>query len=170
MAAHASKHLMSAPRSIVPLPCLCASLRRAARAVTQVYDRALRPVGLRATQLTLLQALERGEGITPSRLGMQLAIDATTLSRTLRPLQRRGWIASASATDRRERRLHLTPAGRRQLARVQKQWDGVQARLRKRLGRGEWRRIMAALEHVTAAVLDGGPIRGATRAAESLDP
>jgi hypothetical protein len=56
---------VSAPRSIVPLPCLCANLRRAVRAVTQVYDWPLRPVGLRATQLTLLQALERGEGITP---------------------------------------------------------------------------------------------------------
>lgn len=148
---------MSAPRSIVPLPCLCANLRRAARAVTQVYDRALRPVGLRATQLTLLQALERGEGITPSRLGMQLAIDATTLSRTLRPLQRRGWIAIAPAADRRERRLHLTPAGRRQLARAQNKWKRIQVRLRKRLGRGEWRRLMVALERVTAAVLDEGP-------------
>jgi DNA-binding MarR family transcriptional regulator len=157
LAAHASEHLVSAPRSIVPLPCLCANLRRAARAVTQVYDRALRPVGLRATQLTLLQALERGEGITPSRLGVQLAIDATTLSRTLRPLQRRGWIASASATDRRKRQLHLTPAGRRQLARAQKEWKRIQVRLRKRLGRGEWGRMMVVLERVTAAVLDGGP-------------
>ena len=125
--------------------------------MTRVYDRALRPLGLRATQLTLLQALERGEGITPSRLGRQLAIDATTLSRTLRPLQRRGWIASASATDRRERRLHLTPAGRRQLARAQKRWERVQVRLRKRLGSGEWGRLMVALERVTAAVLDEGP-------------
>lgn len=146
---------MNAPSSLVPLPCLCANLRRAARAVTQLYDRALRPVGLRATQLTLLQALERGEGITPSRLGVQLAIDATTLSRTLQPLQRRGWIASASATDRRKRRLCLTPAGRRQLARAQKEWKRIQVRLRKRLGRGEWRRMMVALERVTAAVLDG---------------
>ncbi len=146
---------MSVPRSIVPLPCLCANLRRAARAVTQAYDRALRPVGLRVTQLTLLQALERGEGITASRLGTQLATDATTLSRTLRPLQRRGWIASASATDRRERRLHLTLAGRRQLARAQRQWRRVQARLRNRLGRGEWGRIMGALQRVTAAVREG---------------
>jgi DNA-binding MarR family transcriptional regulator len=143
--------------AIVALPCLCANLRRAARAVTLVYDRALRPLGLRATQLTLLQALERGGGTTSSRLGRQLAIDATTLSRTLRPLQRRGWIASATAADRRERRLHLTPGGRRQLARAQQQWARIQARLRQRLGGREWTRMMEALERVTTAAQGGRP-------------
>src|SRR5712691_10551422 len=72
----------------LPLPvldCACASLRRAARAVTQAYDAALQGTGLRATQFTLLQALER-TGTTPQMaLGELLALDPTTLSRTLRP-------------------------------------------------------------------------------------
>jgi hypothetical protein len=71
--------------SIVQLPCACANLRRAARLVTQLYDDALRPSGLRATQFTLLQALTLAPGISQKELAGLLGIDSFTLTRTLSP-------------------------------------------------------------------------------------
>src|SRR2546428_12698765 len=100
------------------LDCACASLRRAARAVTQLYEAVLKDTGLRATQFTLLQALER-QGTSPqTALGDLLALDPTTLSRTLRPLARAGWIRAGPGPDRREERSTLTPPGRRGPARA----------------------------------------------------
>src|ERR1700692_4205653 len=94
----------------IPLPCLCASFRRASRALTQHYDAALRPIGLRGTQFTLLQALSLAGEVSQGTLGEILAIDSTTLTRTLAIMGRRGWIASRSGEDRRERWLSLSEA------------------------------------------------------------
>lgn len=116
------------------LPCACANLRRAARAVTQLYDDALRDTGLRATQFTLLQVLSlRGE-IRQSELGEMLAIDSTTLTRTLAPLRARHWIRARPGDDRRERHWTITPAGARRFAEARPAWDAVQRRLRGRVG------------------------------------
>jgi DNA-binding MarR family transcriptional regulator len=100
------------------LPCACAGLRRASRAVTQLYDAALRPFGLRVTQFTLLQFLATADRPLPQGVvGQLLVVDSTTLSRTLRPLETAGWIRRVSGADARERCLELAPAGRRLLAR-----------------------------------------------------
>src|SRR5271168_4530609 len=89
----------------VQLPCACASIRRAARAVTQFYDAGLRPAGLRATQFTLLQALHLAPEISQKHLAELLASDSTTLTRTLAHLRRQGWIRSEPGKDRRAIRL-----------------------------------------------------------------
>ena len=120
------------------LPCACASLRRAARAVTHHYDEALRPVGIRITQFTLLQMLARIGPLTQGALGAQLAMDSTTLSRTLRPVEEAGWIRSRPGRDRRERYVELTKAGLRTLHRVTPAWETAQRDLRHRLGEGAW--------------------------------
>ena len=80
--------------TLYDLPCMCASLRRAARAVTQRYDEALRPAGIRLTQFTLLQMLSLTGPLTQGALSEQLAMDSTTLSRTLKPVEKAGWIRS----------------------------------------------------------------------------
>jgi len=127
------------------LPCACASLRRAARAVSQLYEAELRPTGLRATQFTLLQVLAgRGE-LTQGELGELLAIDSTTLSRTLRPLERAGWIRVRAGSDRRERHWTITAAGKRRLAEVRPAWEAVQRELRERLGAARWGEMLADL-------------------------
>jgi len=87
---------------------MCASFRRASRVLTQHYDRALRPLGVRATQFTLLQALSLAGEVSQGTLGEILAIDSTTLTRTLAIMGRRGWIAIRSGEDRRERWLSLS--------------------------------------------------------------
>ncbi len=133
------------------LDCACASLRRAARAVTRAYETELRDAGLRATQFTLLQALERMGTSPQTALGELLALDSTTLSRTLRPLARAGWIREGEGTDRREVRWSLTSAGRRRLARAQPAWERAQARLRARLRPAHWRMLVDDLAEVAAA-------------------
>lgn len=136
--------------ALPPLPCACASLRRATRAVTQLYDAALRPTGLRITQFTLLQVLERTrEPMTQGALGDVLALDTTTLSRTLRPLERAKWIRRVEGADARERRIELTPLGGRILARATPAWEQVQRRLRTELGQRDW---VALHELLTAAL------------------
>ena len=132
------------------LPCACASLRRATRAITQLYDAALRPTGLRITQFTLLQALERtGEPMTQGALGDLLALDSTTLSRTLRPLAQAKWIRHVEGGDARERRIELALVGRRVLERATPAWERVQRRLRTDLRQRDW----AALQKLSASVV-----------------
>lgn len=135
------------------LPCLCANFRRAARALTQLYDEALRPAGLRATQFTLLQALDLAGEVSQGELGRLLVMDSTTLTRTLRLLSSRGWIEAHPGQDRRERRLRLSASGRRKLARATPRWRRVQARLRSRTGERRWHELMAASVELCGRVL-----------------
>src|SRR2546426_8360946 len=140
-----------ARESLPLLACACASLRRTARVVTQLYETELQGTGLRIAQFTLLQALEQmGGAATQGALGRLLALDATTLSRTLPPLERAGWIRSVPGTDRREVRWTLTPAGRRRLARAEPAWERAQARLRGRLRAEQWTLLVGDLAAVAA--------------------
>src|SRR5215471_2139792 len=96
-------HLILTMNATLPkLPCTCATLRRASRALTQFYEDALRPLGLRSSQLTLLQVLDRAGERTQGELGRILAMDSTTLTRTLAIMAREGLIAKQRGEDRRE--------------------------------------------------------------------
>ena len=143
---------MTATQSALPrLPCACASLRRAARAVTQAYSDSLRSTGLHVTQFTILQALEKMGEAGQGQLGEVLALDATTLSRTLKLLERESWIAITPGDDRRERRITLTRKGRAEIERARPLWEGVQARLRAVLGNSAWNELFAASDRIARA-------------------
>jgi DNA-binding MarR family transcriptional regulator len=145
---------MPASRDTLPaLPCACASLRRAARAVTQFYDRVMRESGLEVTQFTLLQALDRAGPVTQGKLGEVLAMDSTTLTRTLRPLQKRGWVASRPGRDRRQRYWRLTFAGRKVLHRVEPLWRKAQSRLQHVLGEDGWEALRHSADRVSEVAL-----------------
>lgn len=137
--------------SLPTLPCACANLRRAARAVTQLYESGLRGTGLRATQFTLLQVLERRGELMQGELGDFLALDSTTLSRTLQPLAAKSWIQARPGDDRRAVHWSLTPEGRRMLERANPKWDAIQRRLRARLGSGRWTVLMAELSAIAGS-------------------
>lgn len=122
-----------------PLPCLCASFRRASRAITQCYDKAVRPFGLRATQFTVLQALTLTGEISQGKLGEILVLDSTTLTRTLDHMRRAGWISRRRGEDRREWRLRLSASGLNQLNRALPAWKEVQLHMAGRLGDKLWR-------------------------------
>ena len=140
-----------ARESLPALACACASLRRTARVVTQLYETELRGTGLRAPQFTLLQALEQMGAASQGSLGRLLGLDPTTLSRTLPPLARAGWIRAAVGKDRREVRWRLTPAGRRCVARALPAWERAQERLRTRLPARHWKMLIEDLAAVGAA-------------------
>ena len=113
---------------------MCASFRRTSRALTQLYEDALRPLGFRTSQFTILQALSRAGEVSQGQLGEMLAMDSTSLTRTLAIMRRQGWIAERRGDDRRERWIRLATAGERQLKRALPVWDKVQSRLRTQLG------------------------------------
>jgi len=105
--------------------CLCFRARRVSRALTRRYDDALRPLGIQATQLTLLNAIalsgERGGMM--SAVADFLAMDATTLSRNVRPLETAGLVRVARmSTDGRVRMAVLTPAGQRVIEQALPLW------------------------------------------------
>jgi DNA-binding MarR family transcriptional regulator len=137
---------------IPDLPCLCANLRRAARALTQVYEDALRPAGLRAPQFTILQTLSLAGEITQGRMAQLLAMDSTTLTRTLAIMERQGWIVRREGEDRREWRIQLSKAGRAKFERALPRWEKAQAVVRKKLGDRGWGEAMKFSNHVTRAV------------------
>ncbi len=132
---------------------MCASLRRASRVITSAYDDALRASGLRTTQFSLLQVLDHAGELTQGELGERLAIDTTTLTRSLRPLIADGLVASVVGTDRRERRLTLTAKGREHKRSATLAWNGVQRRLRRQLGDAAWKRLADDLRSAAAVAL-----------------
>ena len=150
---------MSKQTTFPILPCLCANFRRASRALTQAYEEAIRPLGIRATQLTILQVLARAGDLPQGKLGEILAMDSTSLTRTLAIMQRHGWIAYRRGEDRRERWVCLAPAGKAQLRRVEPAWEKVQSRLRSRLGDKKWKVFMDLThEMASIATTEGGSL------------
>ncbi len=133
------------------LPCACSNLRRASRSVTKLYNQELRNVGLEATQFTLLAALSRRRLITQGRLGDLLGLDSTTLTRTLAPLRKQGWIEALAGDDGREKQLRLTPTGQRQLQRALPHWERAQRRLRRALSSLDWDQLQTTLTQVSNA-------------------
>ena len=104
----------SEERSAVDLTaCTCANLRRAARMVTQVYDKALHPAGLKAPQFTLLATLSKRGDLPLTRLAEALVMDRTALTRNLKPLVGKGNVRADRHEDQRVRRISLTDAGKK---------------------------------------------------------
>ena len=143
------------PKPLTPsLPCICASFRRASRALTQLYEEALRPTGLRATQFTVLQTLSLAGEVTQGELGQILAMDSTTLTRTLTIMGRHGWIAKRHGEDRREWRMRLSKAGETQLKQALPHWEKAQRRLRRQLGEELSDSLMKLTQKITNALID----------------
>jgi DNA-binding MarR family transcriptional regulator len=138
------------PKSLPNLPCLCATFRRTARALSQLYDEALRPLGVKTTQFTILQALSLTGEVSQGRLGEILALDSTTLTRTLAIMKRRKWVAMRQGRDGRERLISLSTAGRRQLELASPAWQAVQDRLRSQLGDERWGGLFSQNREITA--------------------
>jgi DNA-binding MarR family transcriptional regulator len=119
----------------------------------------MRPLGLRATQLTILQVLERVGEVSQRRLGDMLAMDSTSLTRTLAIMRRAGWLSEKRGEDRRERRIQLSKAGAVKLSRALPLWEKVQSRLRRKLGKQQWASLLQLTHHVTEiAKTQGGSL------------
>lgn len=125
-----------------PAACTGGNLRRATRAVNQVYDGALAPVGLKSTQFNLLAALDKLGEVPLTRLAEALVLDRTTLTRNLKPLIEQGLVRSGEDEDRRVRRLGLSAKGRRRLAQALPHWRNAQRRMVEALGPERWARLL----------------------------
>jgi DNA-binding MarR family transcriptional regulator len=131
-----------------------------------MYEEALRPLGLEPTQLTLLSvvALSGPGGGAVGRMADFLSLDATTLSRNLRPLERAGLIRVVPGADRRIRLARITPAGRRMIQRALPRWRAAHARVVAALGGEEADLLRQRLDATAAALpgpgLPGGHFRG----------
>ena len=110
--------------------CLCLHVQRAGRALARTFDEALRPVGLTNGQFSLLMALNRSQPARIADVAAVLAMDRTTLTASLKPLERQGLIEIAvDRQDRRARLLTLTEAGRERLEEALPIWEEVHGRL-----------------------------------------
>ena len=136
------------------LDCMCAGFRRTARALTQQYEGVLRPLGLRASQFTILQVLSRVGEVSQGQLGDILAMDSTTLTRTLKIMRQQGWVAVRRGQDRRERLLRLTRNGAALLARAVPAWEREQARLRRQIGEQAWKNLARWTDQVASIALN----------------
>ena len=131
--------------------CVCLNLQKAARAVARLHDAALRPAGLTNTQFGVMMMLMRPQPPTITALSAELAMDRTSLTTLLKPLQRRELIAiSAGEEDRRLRLVTLTTDGRRVLRAALPLWRQVQDKTEKERGAAATSRVLAALRDYAA--------------------
>ncbi|QCK88447.1 MarR family transcriptional regulator [Phreatobacter aquaticus] len=118
-----------------PSACTCARVRKAARRVSQIYDQHIEPYGLTVTQFGILAQLRSLDGVSIGQLAERMVMDPTSLTRGLKPLERRGLVAQApDPNDRRARRLTLTEEGRQALRAARPGWERAQAQVAAALG------------------------------------
>ncbi len=134
----------------VETACACTRVRRAARAITKVYDDALADTGLKVTQFALLRAIQRVGEAHISRLAEATGLDRSTLGRNLRPLRESGLIGYDAGEDQRAVVFSLTPAGSRAIARALPRWERTQAHVGQRLGRERTAELFELLSQVEA--------------------
>ncbi len=112
----------------VPLPCVCANVRRLARLATKLYDEELRPAGMEVGQFSLLATLRRSGDMTQRQLAVGLGMDSSSLTRTLAILIRQEWIEKRVGADRRSRVFSITAKGSEQFMRALPHWRLAQQR------------------------------------------
>jgi DNA-binding MarR family transcriptional regulator len=145
--------------------CAGFNLRRASRAVTQHFDHALAPVGLRTTQFTLLGALALAGPVSTNQLAVGLVVDRTTLTRNLRLLRDAGLVEAVPGRTGREIRFALSDEGRDALARAIPIWREAQGSIVTAFGEARWPTMVAELDRLVngmMALSDDHPRRNGT--------
>jgi DNA-binding MarR family transcriptional regulator len=130
--------------------CICNNLRRAARLVTNYYDKLFEPTGLRVSQLTILVVLYRAGIQTINELAEKLELDRTTLTRNLKPLANQGLLTIAPGSDQRTRVVALTPAGEAVLIKALPLWEQAQSYMVEGLGEANATLLLAQLSEAAA--------------------
>ena len=126
--------IVHAQKSRYQPECVCVNLRRAARAMSQLYDEALAESGVKITQFSLLRAVERNEPAPITVLAEELELDRTTLARNLQPLERERLIVLKPGSDKRVVEVSLTAAGRTAIRQALPLWRAAQKDIAARLG------------------------------------
>ncbi|MCG8683706.1 MAG: MarR family transcriptional regulator [Desulfobacterales bacterium] len=124
---------------------MCFNLRRAARLVTQKFDKALRPSGLKANQFSILMASYDQDGILLTRMAKALGMERTTLTRNLAHLEKLGMISVESGDDKRERIIRITDKGADLLEKALPLWQKAQDDIVALIGRKKRRELLSGL-------------------------
>lgn len=118
-----------------PSACTCSRVRKAARRVSQIYDHHIEPFGLTTAQFGILAQLRAAGGISIGQLAERMVMDPTSLTRGLKPLEKRGLLTQErDPNDRRARRLALTEEGRQALRSARPAWEAAQRVVAEALG------------------------------------
>ncbi len=147
------KKLDSAKCRAIGRSCACYNLRRAARAITRLYDDFLRPSGLRTTQYSVLMAAKLRGPATLTKLAELTVTERTTLTRNLTVLERKGFILIEPGSDRRERQVAITEQGQNALMAATPLWETAQAHIEKGLGEDRMGSLLKDLSDLTALAL-----------------
>jgi DNA-binding MarR family transcriptional regulator len=133
-----------------PQGCTNFKLRQLTRRVSQLYDAELAKAGLKTTQYSLLSHVLKLGPIRPGDLAAAMTMDASTLTRNLKPLVGAGWLALSAGADGRSRLVHITPAGRDKRAEALRHWKAAQLQLNEVLGLGSVAALHALLDQSLA--------------------
>lgn len=134
------------------------ALRRAARKVTLIYDRAFAKAGIRSTQFSVLLTLGAYGDVGVTDLADGLGLDRTTLSKNLRPLIRRDLVTTVPASDKRRRLLHLTRRGTEMIGKVLPHWEEAQTLVETAVGKDEARELRRELSGIARMSVEPGDI------------
>ena len=125
--------------------CTCGELRKAARAITLLYDNAFKSSGLLSTQFNVLQTIYNIDSMRISDLANKLGMDRTTLTRNLSVLERHGFIEISQGKDHRTRIVTATQKGNNAVAKTILLWNEVQRKVKQEMGENSWRELMQNL-------------------------
>ena len=132
-------------------PCVCFNLRKSARAITQVYDGMFRSLGLRVSQLSILNSLNMIGSLTVLELAEAIVTDRTTVTRNIKPLVRDGYIRVQTGTDRRSKEIVITDKGRALSQKAMGIWQKYQEKITKKMGKARLDKLCKDL----SVMLDG---------------
>ena len=132
--------------------CTALNLRKASRVVTNLFDDALRPIGLRSTQLPILVTLRLLGPTTMSQISAELVMSPTTLTRNLKPLMKRGMVQVLAGEDKRTREISLAEPGHRLLEEAVPLWEEAQGITVESLGQARWQNLIAELSAAVEVV------------------
>jgi DNA-binding MarR family transcriptional regulator len=134
--------------------CPNLNFRRTARAVTRLFDLSFQSAGIRSTQFTILVAVAKTQPCSISALSRVLLIDSTTLTRTLRLLQKEGWLTVSARSTKRRRFVSLTQLGVEVLVRALPAWREAQKRFVGTVGQDYWINFRSELEKLAHLAVD----------------
>jgi len=132
--------------------CICNAVRKSARSLTRIYDKALAPSGLRTTQFSTMRILSIHATATVSELADWQGLDQTTATRNLIVLEESGLIERVVHHDPRVKLLKLTTKGKQKLLAAEKYWQAVQQQVKASLPDIDWRQFNQALQAVETAI------------------
>ncbi len=136
--------------------CACGSLRKASRAITRYFDDALRPCGLRQTQMPILVRLVVSNRISVTELAQQLVMDASSMTRSLKALAKRGFLTLKTGKGGHTQAVSLSPRGRALLTQALPRWEHAQKQFVTEFGPQRWQqlqRLLPTVQDVTQGYL-----------------